>query len=163
MTAERLQSSNFEAVFLKLARNILYAYNQWRIFWSPWSIKLQKLYRFLGQKGWIRSQIRIRKDYSDKAKRVTDLTGIGSTTPCCRRRRRARRRPSQRSAAWSRSRTGSGARFSSTGTVKKIRWAKVLQGLLILIYFSVGDPDPGWVKNQDPDLGWTTRIIFTKP
>ncbi len=22
--------------------------------------------------------------------------------------------------------------------------------------------DPGWVKNQDPDLGWTSRIIFSR-
>ncbi len=32
----------------------------------------------------------------------------------------------------------------------------------------IGDPvpfwplDPGWVKNQDPDPGWTTRVIFPR-
>jgi hypothetical protein len=37
---------------------------------------LQKLYRFLGQKVWIRSQIRIQKDYSgsDQATKISDLT-----------------------------------------------------------------------------------------
>jgi hypothetical protein len=43
---------------------------------------------------------------------------------------------------------------------------------LVLLESSVADPDPrygafltpgsGWVKNQDPDLGLTTQIIFPR-
>ncbi len=31
---------------------------------------------------------------------------------------------------------------------------------ILSLFCSVADPDPGWVKNQDP--GWTTQIIFPR-